>query len=60
MQTRKYPRTMQAAFGPHTDNNLQPMPEADPPFDWQDRVVIWGSAATAVICLVLALAGWIV
>lgn len=27
MNTRRYPRTMQDAFGPYTDDRLQPMPE---------------------------------
>ncbi len=27
MNARRYPRSMQEAFGPHCDHNLQPMPE---------------------------------
>ena len=27
MNARRYPRSMQQAFGPYTDNRLQPMPE---------------------------------
>lgn len=27
MNTRRYPRTMQQAFGPHTDHRLHPMPQ---------------------------------
>lgn len=27
MNTRKYSRTMQGAFGPHTPDRLEPMPE---------------------------------
>lgn len=27
MNTRRYPRTLQQAFGPYTDNTLHPMPE---------------------------------
>jgi hypothetical protein len=27
MNTRRYPRTMQEAFGPYADDQLQPMPE---------------------------------
>ena len=26
MNARKYPRTLQQAFGPYTDNTLHPMP----------------------------------
>ena len=29
MNTRKYPRTMQEAFGSYTSNQLEPMPEDD-------------------------------
>lgn len=57
MQTRQYPRTMQAAFGPHTDNNLQPMPDAKRPFDWQDKVVMAGAIATAAFVILIALEG---
>lgn len=27
MNARKYPRTMQQAFGPYTDDRLHPMPD---------------------------------
>lgn len=27
MQTRRYPRTLQEAFGPYTSRDLQPMPD---------------------------------
>lgn len=27
MNARKYPRTLQQAFGPYTNNTLHPMPE---------------------------------
>jgi hypothetical protein len=41
MNARKYPRTMQAAFGPYTDNRLHPMPEPRRRFhqDWTMYVV---------------------
>ena len=26
MNTRRFPRTLQEAFGPHTDNRVEPMP----------------------------------
>ena len=48
---------MQAAFGPHTDNNLHPMPDAKRPFDWQDKVVMIGSIATAAFVILIALEG---
>lgn len=45
MQTRKYPRTMQEAFGPYTDNQLF---EAKRRIDREDRIVLWGCAIGAV------------
>ena len=48
---------MQQAFGPHTDNNLQPMPEPKRPFDWQDKVVMAGAIATAAFVILIALEG---
>lgn len=50
MQTRKYPRTMQEAFGPYCDNRIA----EDHPMDWQDKVVMVGSIVCA-ICVVLIL-----
>lgn len=54
MQTRKYPRTMQEAFGPYTDNQLF---EPAAGFDWQDKVVLAGCAVAAV-ALALILIVW--
>jgi hypothetical protein len=51
---RKYPRTMQAAFGPYTSNDLQPMPE---PMHPHDRIVIKASAL-ALTALLLSLFIW--
>ena len=31
MNARRYPRTMQSAFGPYTDHRLHPMPQRRPP-----------------------------
>lgn len=50
MNTRKYPRTMQAAFGPHTSHELHPMPE---PMHRHDRIVLW--ACTVAVAVVSAL-----
>ena len=47
MQTRRYPRTMQEAFGPYTSDQLEPMRETRsvPPLgDW----VLAVSLATAL------------
>jgi len=34
VNARKYPRTMQAAFGPYTNHTLHPMPDAHRPRLW--------------------------
>jgi hypothetical protein len=39
MNTRRYPRTMQQAFGPYTDDRLHPMPERRMP-SWFERLLI--------------------
>lgn len=39
---RRYPRTMRQAFGPDTDDRLEPMPEPRPR---------WGGLAFGVLCL---------
>lgn len=54
MNTRKYPRTLDEAFGPHTHHKIE---NTERPMDWQDKVVVWGSIATAAICLLLVLSG---
>jgi hypothetical protein len=43
--TRRYPRTMRQAFGPDTDNRLEPMPEPSSS---------WGGLAFALFCLCFA------
>ncbi|CAB5144479.1 hypothetical protein UFOVP147_15 [uncultured Caudovirales phage] len=49
MNTRKYPRTLNEAFGPYTSPYIT---ETDPPMDWQDVVVLVG----CLICLVCVIA----
>lgn len=39
MNTRRYPRTMQEAFGPYTDDRLHPMRERRVP-NWFERLLI--------------------
>lgn len=56
MQTRKYPRTMKEGFGPYTDNTLLPMKETQP-LDWQDVVVVLGSAAALIVVVGLLVWG---
>lgn len=56
MNTRKYPRTMQEAFGPYASRHLEPMRQ--PPMDWQDRVVLAGCAVAAVAVAALMIIEW--
>ena len=44
--TGRHPRTMQEAFGPHTDNKIY---EQVRPYDWQDKVVMVG----CIVCLIV-------
>lgn len=52
MQTRKYPRTLQEAFGPYTDHRIV---EPTRPFDWQDKVVLAFSAIGAFVFALLVI-----
>jgi len=45
MQTRKYSRTLNEAFGPYTSNTIS---EPDRPMDWQDKLVLAGCALATV------------
>lgn len=56
MNTRRYPRTMQEAFGPYTSNQIA----EDRPLDWQDKAVMIGGAVTLVCVLAMVAVGWIV
>ena len=55
MNTRKYPRTMQEAFGPYTSNQLEPMPEAYTATDV--ALVLASVAAVAVAAMAIFLWG---
>ena len=54
MNTRRHPRTMQAAFGPYTDNRLYPMHERCP-FWTPIRIALCMAYAFAIIVLVMVL-----
>ena len=54
MNTRKYPRSMAEAFGPYTNNQLEPMPEADSVTD----VALVLASVAAVALTVVALFVW--
>ena len=47
MNTRQFSRTMQQAFGPHTDNRLHPMRDQEP-MRLADKVLYIVSAVCAV------------
>jgi hypothetical protein len=49
MNSGKFSRTMQQAFGAYTDNVLHPMPE---PIHPSDKIVLWGCAVVAVAAFV--------
>ena len=48
MNTRKYPRTMQEAFGSYTSNNLEPMPDDDV----TDVALVLASVAAVALAVV--------
>ena len=49
MNTRKYPRTMQEAFGPYTSDQLEPMPEA---YSVTDVALVLASVAAVALAVV--------
>lgn len=57
MNTRKYPRTLEDAFGPYARG---PIEEPETEMDWQDRLVVGAGIVVALIGLAMALVGWIV
>jgi hypothetical protein len=54
MNTRKYPRTLNEAFGPYSSG---PISEPEQPMDWQDVVVLVASIVTILVVAGMALAG---
>ena len=54
MNPRKYPRTMQEAFGPYTSFTID---EPRRPIDLEDKIVIVGSAIALVTLVVFIFAG---
>ena len=57
MITRKYSRTMAEAFGPYTNDNLEPMQEADNVMDV--ALVLASVAAVAAAVMAMILWGWV-
>lgn len=52
MNPRKYPRTLNEAFGPYTGREF-----TSPPMDWQDKLVLGASVAAGVAVLLICFAG---
>ena len=56
MQTRKFPRTMNEAFGPYASG---PISEPDDRMPVADKIVVAFSIAVAAVIVVMAFAGWL-
>lgn len=56
MQTRKFPRTMNEAFGPYASG---PISEPDESMPVADKIVVAFSIAVAVVIVAMAVAGWL-
>ena len=54
MQTHKYPRTLQEAFGPHTSREVL---EKSGGYHLSDRIVLWGSCLASAVVVVLVIWG---
>jgi hypothetical protein len=56
MQTRKYPRTLNEAFGPYASG---PIDDPDTGTPLADAIVLASSAAALIALIVFALIGWL-
>jgi hypothetical protein len=56
MNTRKYPRTLNEAFGPYA--HLGGIQEPVESYDLEDKIVLASCAITAVIIVVFMFLGW--
>jgi hypothetical protein len=54
MNTRKYPRTMQEAFGPYTSHRID---DVERPFDHQDSIVMVACAIAVALLALMAIGG---
>jgi hypothetical protein len=54
MNPRKYPRTLQEAFGPYTSNQIDSPPT---PMDYADTIVLLGSIIALVVIIIFAIFG---
>ena len=55
--TRRYPRTLNEAFGPH--HHLAPLVEKYDPMPTSDKSVVFMCCAIGIIVLLMALVGWL-
>lgn len=54
--TKRYPRTLEQAFGPHTSQRIEPQPEEMHP---HDRIVLAACAVAAAGLLAMFALGWL-
>lgn len=59
MQTRKYPRTMQEAFGPYCSRSIEPMKSSRPKLLTADNITTLISAVVAIGLVVSIAMGWL-
>ena len=56
MQTRRYPRTLTEAFGPHTSTRITEKPD---PMPKSDKIVLVACTLGAVAFICMVAVGWI-
>ena len=56
MNTRRYPRTLEQAFGPHTSRHIT---EPDEPMPTADKIVVAASLIAAAALIGMILIGWV-
>lgn len=56
MQTRRYPRTLQEAFGPYTSTQIE---EPSAPVHPADKVVLVACTLAAIALTVMCALGWV-
>ena len=54
MNSRKYPRTLQEAFGPYTSHHVE-----EPALDSIDKLTVFASAVALILFLVFSACGWL-
>lgn len=53
MNARRYPRTLQEAFGPHTSRDVLPMVEQDTDYPWTWWSLVMSVSIVALIVIVV-------